>query len=176
MLPSGQHAALATVRFTLASPGLVGAAVVLPRSVRVVTDDGGNFSVSLLPNPKHTYYKVTVLRSSGVVLLETVAVVPAYDCQFSKVIQASPATTVTEAIAAIATLQTAQAEIEVARRGVIATADASRTSSQTALIQFQSAVSSYETLIANTQSTIVGLVDTAIGSSFDLVTVYQLST
>ena len=176
VLPSGKHAALATIRFTMSSPGLLGVTVVLPRSVRAVADEDGNFSASLLPSSQHTYYTVTVFRSNGVVLLETVAVIPAYDCQFSQVIQARPATTVTASIAALAQLQAAQENIETARLQILATADATNAGSQTALIELQAAVSTYEILIANTQSTIVGLVDTAVGTSIDLVTAYQLST
>lgn len=123
-MPSGSPAALATVRFTLSSPGLLGVTVVLPFTVRTTADANGVFTVTLAPNSLNSYYAVTVYRANGVVLLETVAVVPAFDCQFSQVIQARQPSQTSASIEAIAQLQTAQANIEVVRLEVLATADA----------------------------------------------------
>lgn len=175
-LPSGLPAALATIRFTLSNPALLGVTVVVPQNVRATTDVNGVFNVSLLPNLKFAYYTVTVYRSTGVVILETVAVIPAFDCQFSQVIQVRPSTNASASIVALSELQAAQAGIEAARLQIIATASSASSVSTAALVELQSAVDTYETLMANTQSSLVGLVDTAIGTSLDLVTAYQLST
>lgn len=121
-LPSGQPAAFATVRFTLSNPGLLGITVVVPVSIRITADMNGAFSVALLPSVRHTYYTVTVFRSTGVVLLETVAVVPSYDCQFSQIIQPFPPTKQTAVIAALGDLQEAQADIKAAQQLVLSIA------------------------------------------------------
>jgi len=214
-LPSGLPLALASIRFTLSNPGLRGVTVVVPIATRATTDASGFFSIKLSPNTKNTYYTVTIYRSTGVVILETVAVIPNTDCQFSQVIQTGQPTTLTAAVIALEDLKVAQANIEVVRLGVIATAAATNSSSQASLAKFKTtvdgqleaaearierariqvldtaeaanldskvsliklktSVDTYERLIASTESTVAGVVDSAIGTSFDLVTAYQLS-
>lgn len=167
-LPSGVPAANATVRFTLSNAALLGIIVVVPTNTVATADSEGRFTVALMPNLKFAYYTVTVYRSNGAVLLETVAVIPDNDCRFSEVIQARKATNISASVAALDAMQIAQANIELVRLQVIA-------ESQSSVNKLKTATSAYQTLIEATQNNIVGTVDTAIGNSIDLVTAYQLS-
>ena len=127
-MPNGEPAAAVSVRFTLSNPSLLGVTVVVPTNVRATTDDTGQFSVALIPNSVHSYYTVTVYKSVGVVLLETLVVVPNNDCLFSQIIQTSQPTTITATAAATAQLLAAQVEIEEARlevAGILAAVNAS---------------------------------------------------
>ena len=162
-LPSGLPAAGATIRFTLSNPGLLGVTVVLPTNVKAVANAAGQFSVALVPNPPHSYYTVTVYKSVGVVLLESVVVIPAHDCQFSNVLQTRPSS-ITASIAALAQLQEAQASIEQARLEITALVSSSTSATQQAAInQLSRAIDACELSIVNMQSLTSGLVE-QIGS------------
>jgi len=168
-LPSGQPASNAHVWFTLSNPGLLGITVVLPVTAKTITDDNGNFLVTLEPNAVNTYYTVAVYRETGSVILETVAIIPNTDCKFSQVIQVSNPTTLTASITAIEDLKNAKASLELARIVAVnnITAD-----SKIELVKFKSDLEAYKSSI---QNNFLDLIDKSMSSTPDLVLAYQLS-